>query len=445
DGSAAKPGLLRELGFLSAFCMVAGSIIGTGVFLVASDMSTSLPAPTQALSAWVVAGILSLFGGLIFSELGAMFPGTGGQYLFLREAFGPIPGFLYGWTLFSVIQSGTIAAVAIGFAKFLSGLTPLSPTAMNLAASLAIAVFTGINLLGVRKGAQVLDAVTTFKIAVLVLLAGAGMLLSSKTTESFGSFAGFQAPAFGVALVAAFWSYDGWSNLCFVAGELKNPQRIIPLAMFAGITAVAVVYIGANVAYYRMMPVAAIKASTFVAADAVRVMAGPGAVKLMSVAVMLSALGCLNAMILAGARVVFAMADHQELPPSLAYVHPTYRVPTNALFLQGAWSILLVWSGRYDQLFTYVMGATLFFYGLTASAVVVLRKARPNAERPYKTPAYPILPAIYIFSMLAIVLNTFVQKPKESFAGLGIVLLGLPVYAWTRQKSPVGETAPTRG
>lgn len=425
-----KPSLDRRLGLLSAVSITAGSVIGSGVFLVASDITRAVPSPMAALSVWLVAGLLSLLGGLTFAELGAMYPGAGGQYVYLREAFGPLPGFLYGWTLFWVIQAGSIAAVAIGFANYFSAFVPMGPTGVKLTASAVIALLSALNMRGVEKGAGLLDAVTGFKALALVAIAAAGFLLPAQSSLA-GAWT-FSAPAYGVALIAAFWAYDGWNNVTFMAGEIKNPQRNVPLALAIGLAGVTLLYLGANAAYFRMLSVASVGASPFVAADAASAMGGPLWARAMSALVLVSAFGCVNGMILAGPRVTYAMAEDGRLPRWLAFVHPKWRVPTNALAAQMAWSVLLVWSGRYDQLFTYVVSAAFIFYGLTGAGVLVLRRARPDAERPYKVPLYPILPLAYVLFCAAFVANSFREKPFESLAGLAIVLLGVPVYRMYR-------------
>lgn len=418
--------LLRGLGFFSAFCMVAGPCIGSGVFLVASDISRSLPSPLLALSVWAAAGVLSLLGGLVFAELGSMFPGAGGQYVYLREAFGPLPAFLYGWCLVLVIQPGSIAAVAAAFAQSASAWIPLSPLGAKALAAAAVILLTGVNLLGVKKGAGLLDALTALKILALAALAAAAFLLPAK--ESFGQMAAFRPTDYGVALIAAFWAFDGWNNLTFVAGEVREPQRTIPLAMIAGILAVMALYLGANAAYYRALPVSAIAASSFPAAEAARALGGAAFAGAIIAAVMSSTLSCANALVLAGARVAYAMAEDRLLPRPFAFVHPRFRVPSWALLAQMAWSVALVFSGRYDQLFTYVVCAAFVFYGLTAAGLFALRRSQPDAPRAYRTPFYPILPAAYVIFTAAFVLNTLWERPFESLAGLGIVLLGVPVY-----------------
>lgn len=431
--TAEKAHLERRLGLTTAVCLVAGSVIGSGVFLVASDIAAAVPSPWAGLSVWLVAGVLSLLGGLTFAELGAMFPGAGGQYVFLREAFGPLPAYLYGWSSFWVIQAGSIAAVAIAFAQYLSSFVGLDPTGVKLAASAVIALLTVLNMLGVEKGAAVLDAVTGAKALALVAIGAAGFLVPAQAAAPAPW--SFSAPAYGVALIAAFWAYDGWNNVTFVAGEIKEPQRNVPLALALGLTGVTLLYLFANLTYLRLLPLEAVAASKFVGADAARVFGGEGAARLMSAVVLMSTFGCVNGMVLAGPRVTYAMAEDGRLPERLAFVHPRWKVPTNALLAQGVWSVLLVWSGRYDQLFTYVVCAAFLFYGLTAAGVLVLRRRRPDLERPYKVPLYPVLPAAYVLFCAAFVANSFREKPVEALAGAGLVLLGVPAYRLFKRAS----------
>jgi APA family basic amino acid/polyamine antiporter len=422
--------LIRGLGLGSSVSVVAGSVIGSGIFLVATDITRQLPSPGWALSVWLVAGLLSLMGGLTFAELGAMFPGAGGQYIYLRKAFGPIFGFLYGWTLALVIQPGSIAAVAIGFAQYASAFLPMGPVGAKFTASVAIALFTLINALGVKRGAGVLNVLTSLKILALVALGAAGVFLpvSAGAGLSATSATPVTASAYGIALIAAFWAYDGWNNLTFVAGEVANPKRNVPLALILGLALVASLYVLVNVGYFQMLSPQRIAESSFPAADAARVMGGEWAVRGILLAVILSTLGCVNGMVLAGARVTYAMAADGALPRALGYVHPRFHVPSAALFTQLGVSLALVWSGSFDQLFTYVVCAAFIFYGLSGAAVIVLRRTMPKAERPYRVPLYPVLPALYVVFTFLFVLNAFREKPAEAMAGLGIVLLGIPAF-----------------
>jgi APA family basic amino acid/polyamine antiporter len=428
----ARPELVRALGPVSAFCVVAGSVIGSGVFLVASDIARSLPSPGWALLAWVVAGLFSLTGALLFAELGAMYPGAGGQYVYLREAFGPLWGFLFGWTHALILQPGTVAALAVGFAAFWTAFHPLSPVAQNTLATGSIVFFTGVNLLGVTRGAAVLDGLTWTRVLALaaggMIAAAAGWAGTPAATEGAGPAAtgGVALSSFGVALIAAFWAFDGWQGLSQVAGEIREPQRTIPWASFWGVAAVLLLYLAVNAAYYQVLPVAAIAASSSVGLDAARTLWGEPGARLLSAIVILSTLGCLNGTVLTGARVIYAAARDGAFPTALSWVDRTRHAPSGALLFQMAWSIALVWSGSYEQLFTYVVCAAFVFYALTAGALVWLRWTRPHHPRPYRIPLYPLLPLVYLAGTVAFVLNTFCEKPLEALIGFGIVTLGVP-------------------
>ncbi len=434
----AKAQLRRRLGFYSAFSLVVGSVIGSGIFLVATDISKSIGNPWIALSVWATAAVLTLLGALVYGELAAAFPGAGGPYLYLRESFGPVVGFLYGWTLTLVIQPGSIAAVAVAFGKYLSALVPMNPTGVLISASLAVLGLTWINLLGVKRGASVSDFLSGLKVVALIILAGVGIFATGIATptafqEVAPTFEGWSA--FGVALIAAFWAFDGWNNVSFISGEVKNPQRNLPLALAGGILAVAALYMVVNLGYFKVLSLSDIQNSPFVAADAVRRVFGSElAVNVIVGVVVLSTLGCVNGMILAGARVTYAMAADKSLPQSFAYLHPKYEVPSTSLLLQMIISIVLIWSGSYDQLFTYVISSAFIFYGLTGVSLIVLRKKQPKIERPYKVPLYPFLPIAYALLSAVFVLNTFFEKPTESLVGLGIVLLGVPAFFIWRKK-----------
>lgn len=434
--------LLRRLGLFSSFIVCIGGVIGSGVFLVATDIARSVPSPIMSLLVWGVAGVISLAGALIFAELGAMYPKAGGQYVFLREAFHPIIAFLFGWTLVFVIQTGSIAAVAVAFAKFSSSFYMFSDFETNMAASVLIVVLSFANSFGIEKGSWFLDTITSFKIVAIVFFVIAAFFTFGTQPANIPSlFGGFSehsvsVSTFGVAMVAAFWAFDGWYALTFVAGEVKDPGKNIPRATFLGITFVTLLYMLVNLSYFQVLDISAVQNSDFVAASAAEVMGGPGAVKWISLLVIISVIGCLSAMIISGARVAYAMGQDRVLPPILAYVSPKNHSPNVALLLQMVWSIVLVWSGRFDQLFTYVVFAAFIFYGLTAYAVIHLRRQKDlKVNRPYRVPFYPWLPLGYIIFCAAFTLNSVIEKPLESVAGIIIVSMGLPAYFYFRSKN----------
>lgn len=420
--------LVRGLGLGSTISVVAGSVIGSGVFLVAADIGKELSSPWLALGVWLVAGLISLVGGLTFAELGAAFPGAGGQYVYLREAFGPLAGFLFGWTWILIVQPGSIAAVSIAVTRFAAELVPMSPVVAKILAIAVIVLFTCANLFGVKRGAKLLDAMTALKVLALVAIVLVGLIVPGKAGFAVTGETAWTFSQFGVGLIAAFWAYDGWNNVTFVAGEVKNPQRNLPLALFLGLSGVTLLYVLVNYAYYAFLPAAQVASSSFVAGDAAQVVLGQAGLKIIVVAVVLSAMGCVNGMVLAGARVTYAMAADGTLPQALSYVHPRYHVPTTALAVQMIVSVILALSGRYDQLFTYVICAAFLFYALTAAAVLVLRAKRPELKRPYRVPLYPYLPLAYIVFTILFVANAFYEKPLESLVGLGIVVSGLPAF-----------------
>jgi basic amino acid/polyamine antiporter, APA family len=427
--------LVRQLGLISSIFICMSNEIGSGVFLVGSDIAASVPAPLMGLLVWVVGGAITLTGALIFAELGTMFPQAGGQYVFLREAFHPIVSFLFGWTLIFVIQTGSIAGVAVAFAKFLNPFLPMTDIEKNIAATLIIVTLTIFNFLGIKRGSQLLDAITWVKIFTIAGIVAFVLSVAPATSASpmVIEAGNMTVSGFGVALLAAFWAFDGWYSITFVAGEMKKPERDIPLASLIAIVGTTSLYVLASYCYYHVLNHDQIVKSSFVAADAIRALSGEMGVKILGIIVIISVLGCINAMIISGARVVYAMAKDNVLPPVLAVVNPKTHSPNRSLVMQMCWSIALVWSGKYDELFTYVIFGAFIFYGLTAFGLFWLRKTKPNLPRPYKVPLYPMLPAAYVLFTICLTINSLHEKPKESAAGLFIIALGLPAY-WLMKK-----------
>jgi APA family basic amino acid/polyamine antiporter len=429
--------LVRGLGTGSAFAVVVGAVIGSGVFLVAADIGASVPSPVWGVAVWIAAGLISLIGGLTFAELGGRLPGTGGQYVYLREAFGPQIAFLFGWTLFLVIQAGSIAAVAAAFAAVLGDLVPLSAADRLVIASAVIGASTLVHLLGVRRGGLVLDVLSALKVLALVGLGITGLVLSSRSIHDLPATPTPGAAPFGVALIAAFWAYDGWNNVSYLAGEVRNPRRSVPLAMVGGIAIVGILYVLLNLAIHLALSPDELARSAHPAIDAATRLAGSGAGTAILCCILLSTVGCVHGLVMAGARVPYAMARDGVVPEALARLTPHTHVPSAALVLQMAWSIVLVVSGTYDQLFTYVIAAAFVFYGLCAAAVIVLRRRSPDAERAFSVPLYPWVPLAYALFCAAFVINACREKPLASLAGLGIVASGVPAYAWfTRRRRP---------
>ena len=468
----------RALGLFDGTMLVIGSMIGSGIFIVSADIARTVGGGGWLLLIWVITGLMTVTGALAYGELAGMMPHAGGQYVYLREAYNPLVGFLYGWTFFLVIQTGTIAAVGVAFAKFTAVLFPglgetnvlfqagpVKLTAQRLVAMLNVAVLTFINTRGIVGGKWIQNTFTTAKtIALIALIAlglAAGISLgvfrgnlntfwnAATTRVASGSIsveplAGFALlGALGVAMVGSLFSSDAWNNVTFTAGETLEPHRNIPLSLAIGTGAVTILYILANVAYLTVLPVngvpggadAAARGIQFAASDrvataAMSVIMGPGAAAVMAALIMISTFGCNNGLILSGARVYYAMARDGVFFRSAGRLN-SRSVPGAALLVQGVWACLLCLSGTYGDLLDYVIFAVLLFYILTVAGLFILRRQRPDADRPYRAFGYPALPALYIVTAIAISVDLLIFKPAYTWPGLGIVLIGIPVYyAW---------------
>jgi APA family basic amino acid/polyamine antiporter len=448
----AAPGLLKSLGLLDATTLVIGSMIGSGIFIVSADIMRQVAAPGLMIMTWVVTAIITMIAALSYGELAAAMPQAGGQYVYLREAFGPLSGFLYGWTLFLVIQTGTLAAVAVAFAKFagvyvpwisahnrLAGIGRFGFSAQQLVAIAVLVLLTWVNSRGVRAGALVQNTFTFAKVGALLGLVFLGLVVGSHpqaVAENFGHFWGNATWSLGtirvvgVAMVGSLFAAVAWENVTFTAGEIRNPRRNVPLALALGVALVSAIYIACNLVYLRTLTVGAIQHAPEdrVATAAALVILGPVAVQVMAAAIMVSTFGCLNGMIMAGARVYYAMALDGLFFKPVARLHAQRHTPVVSLVVQCVWACLLTLSGTYSDLLDYVIFAVLLFYMLTIAGVFVLRRTRPDMERPYRALGYPALPALYILIAGVIEVLLLVYKPRYTWPGLIIVLLGLPVY-----------------
>jgi APA family basic amino acid/polyamine antiporter len=455
------PTLERRLGLFSAGALIVGSMIGSGIFIAPSIMAAYVAAPGVWLGLWLVGGALTLLGALSYAELCAMMPRAGGQYVFLREAFGPAIAFLYGWTLFLVIQTGFNAAVAIAFAKFLGGVGVragendllLSVGAFTVSRAQAVAVgviglLTWVNARGVQEGALVQNIFTLLKVGAIALLvvlcfaSGRGSLshfepLVGAQLGTRGAALGFLA-AMGVAMSKALFAYDAWNTVTFAAEEVREPQRTLPRSLILGTLVTTLAYAAACTAYLYVLPLDRIAAvqENRVAADVAFVVLGRPGVMVVSVAILVSTFGCVNGLILGGARVLYAMARDGLFFRSVGRVDPRRHTPVGALVLQGIWSAVLALSGSYDRLLTYVTFASLAFNAVTVVGLFVLRHKRADAPRPYRTWGYPITPAVYLVGAAFFLLYIFLGDPLDSLAGLGLVALGLPAYALFRRRAP---------
>ena len=496
----AESGFVRGLGLVDATMIVVGSMIGSGIFIVSADIARQTGSPGGLLLTWVITGVLTVAAALSYGELAAMMPKAGGQYVYLRESYSPLWGFLYGWTLFLVIQTGTIAAVGIGFARFLGVLVPaISPTAwiirpVNLSANYAISLswqqligivmilfLTYINTRGLRLGKIIQNIFTSAKTLAVLGLILLGVFVGRNAGAISANFSDFWTPrgaqaiepgvswlksviptvsaasgafglliAFCVAQVGSLFSADAWNNITFTAGEVKNPRRDIPVSLAAGTAIVIALYCLANVAYLMTLPLSAIQLAPDdrVATASLRVIFGDAGATIMAVAIIISTFGCNNGLILAGARVYYAMARDGLFFRSIGKLNDRH-VPGMALVFQGLWSALLIlprtrirnpvtgvqtYGNLYSDLLDYVVFSVLIFYVLTIAALFVLRRRQPDAERPYRAFGYPVVPALYIAAATVIMLGLILYKTQTTWPGLLLVLLGVPVYGIWRWK-----------
>ncbi|MCX6565221.1 MAG: amino acid permease, partial [Candidatus Aminicenantes bacterium] len=419
--------------------------IGAGIFMNSSESAKFCQSSAQLLLVWAAGGVIAFLGGLCFAELGALFPQSGGQVIYLDRAFSPWLGFFFGWTLFSTIQTGAIAAVSTTCARFVGTFVPMSDSAFRWTAAGIIWLLTAVNILGVKPASWVQNIFTILKISALVVLIVVGVFVFKGTPGPPGSLPALGPlfpsgvdlkvlSALGLALMPALFSYGGWQNLNFVAGEVKNPARSIPLAIISGVALVVVVYILSNVAYVRALPLQAIAGSAKLASDAFEAMVGPWGGRFISAAIIVSTFGITNVFVLTGARVYQVMAEKRMFVPAAARVHRRFGTPHVAILFQAVWASGLLLSNTYGQLLQYVTFGDWIFFGLTALALIVLRRKMPGAERPYRTWGYPATPLIFLIIAVSVVINVFISSPVKSFVGTAIILAGLPMYLAVRRK-----------
>jgi APA family basic amino acid/polyamine antiporter len=431
--------LARQLSLTDSIAIVAGCMIGGGIFLVPNLVARSLPSMSMIMTVWLLAGGVSLTGALACAELGAAFPATGGQYVFLREAYGTAAAFLCGWSLFTVARSAQVAWLAVVFSIYVGYFVPLGSYSKPL--SLAVlALFTWVNYRGVKLGAMVQNSFTLAKsVGILVIVAGA-LLLGGHTAQNVAtpgahSLSGNALSSFGVALIACLMSYDGWVQLSFVAGEIRNPQRNVLRALTYGTLLVAALYLLANLAYMRVLPISAIAASEHVGADAAASVFGAAGGKVVSLLILISVLGTLNGCFMTSPRVYFAQAADGLFFRRFAEIHPVNGTPGFAILAQGLWSAVLILSGTYESLIDYALFGIWVFYGLMIAAVIVLRRTRPDLPRPYRMWGYPLTPLAFLAITLWFLINMLMTRPGASFASLGLMLTGVPAYfLWHRRR-----------
>ncbi len=458
------PTLIRGLGLLDSVLLLVSGIIGSSIFLTAKDIAGPLPQPLLFLGVWVVGGVISLFGCVAFAELGSMFPESGGQYVYLREAYGDLIAFLYGWMLFAVANGGSIAALAVAAAAYTGNVFPLvsqghilfavagiAVTRAHVFALVLIAFVTYVNVIGLRWGALLQNLSTWTKFAAMAAFVLLGLAIGKGDWSHFRSHGASLGmglhpvhliSAMGVALIAVFWAYDGWVYITWVAGEVKDPRRNVPLGMVLGVLVVGAIYMAMNVAYLYALPTSEIARHETIAHAAAAALFSARAAVWLSLMIAVSCFSAAATCTLSGARVYLAMARDGVFFKRMGEIHPKWRTPAFSLIGQGIWAALLTVSGRYDQLYTYVIYGMVLSYTLTVIGMFLLRWKRPEIPRLYRCTGYPWLPAIYVLAGSAWTLNTIITRPTEAFWGTAIVLIGVPGYLyWKRsqRRAPAAE------
>ncbi|MFY9530304.1 MAG: amino acid permease [Candidatus Acidiferrales bacterium] len=431
---ATKPTLVRVLGLRDLTLLVIGSVIGSGIFLVPGAVQRQVGGSAGlALLVWVAGGLLSLVGALTYGELAAMKPEAGGLYVYIRDCFGNLVAFLYGWTLFLVIATGSIATLAVAFSTYLAQVIPLNSVEMKIASILMIALVTAVNMYGTRQGADVQNWTSFIKIALILAMTGVLLWLGRGFKGSGAALwpehiTGSLFSGFGVAMIAVLWAYEGWQFIAYSAGEALHPQRDFPRAFFYGNASLIGVYVLAVLSYLVALGPQAAARSDTVAATAMSAVLGPTAAKLVALMILISVFGGANSIQLTAPRVFYAMAADGLFFRRLAEVHPRFRTPAIAVLTSGVWAAFLACLGSFQQLLTYVIFTGWIFYGLAGASIFVYRRRQPNLERPYRVPGYPWTPALFVLAAAALVLNAIAAGPSGAAEGLGITFLGLPAY-----------------
>ncbi|HEX7294787.1 MAG TPA: amino acid permease [Pyrinomonadaceae bacterium] len=434
--------LPRTLGLRDVIFLTIGSVIGSGIFLVPGSVVRQVDGFIgPALAVWLVGGVLSLLGALTYGELGAMKPAAGGIYVYIRECFGAFPAFLFGWTLFFVISSGSVATLAVAFATYLGEIAPMTPLLTKLIAILMIAIVTAVNVLGTRKSANLQNFTTATKVIGILVMSGALLWLGrgfqgSGVTLLPDQYKMSLLSGFGLSMIGVLWAYEGWQFVTYSAGEVVNPKRNLPLGLVVGTAALAVIYLTANLGYIAALGASEMANSNRVASIAVASTVNPGAAKLVALVILISIFSAANGIMLTAPRVYYAMARDGLFFEKLAKVHPKLQTPMFAIIAGAVWSAVLAATGTFDQLLTYVVFVGWIFYALAAASVIVYRKREPETVRPYRVPGYPVTPLLFIVAAVALVLNTIVTQPTRAAIGLGMVMLGAPAYLiWNSKRS----------
>jgi basic amino acid/polyamine antiporter, APA family len=465
---SSQPSLVRGLSLVDSVLLLVSGIIGSSIFLTAKDIAMPLPQPVLFLGVWILGGVISMFACFAFAELGSMFPDSGGQYVYLRETYGDLVAFVYGWMLFAVANGGTIAALSVASAAYIGEIFPIlsqqhvvatfagiTLTRAHLFGLVLIAALTFVNVVGLRWGALLQNVSTWTKFTAMAAFVFLGFAVGKGSWSNFhgtpgtsltmGLGPGQFISALGVGLIAVFWAYDGWVYITWVSGEVKDPRRNVPLAMVLGVLAVGAIYLAMNLTYMYALPLTEVAKHETIAHAAATTLFSPGAAVWLSAMIAVSCFSAAATCTLSGARVYMAMAQDGVFFKRMAVVHPKWRTPAFSLIGQGVWAALLTVSGRYDQLYTYVIFGMLLSYTMTVIGLFILRRKRPDIARPYRCTGYPWLPAIYVIIAGAWTINTVLTRPKESIAGMLIMLAGVPgflYWKWSNRKRTAGQPQP---
>jgi len=432
------PSLERVLSLLDATMINVGGIIGSGIFMVPATVAFFTGSTSLFFLVWILGGIVSLFGALSVAELGAAMPQAGGQYVYLNEAYGPIWGYLYGWSAVAVINTASIAAVGVAFSEYLGFFFPISDASIKGIAVGTIVFLTIINIVDVKSGARFQNLFTLSKLSAIFGIILLGLVMEGGTNQNLSPifsdkpFIGLIGPL-GLAMVSVLWTFDGWIFITYVAGEVKNPGRNIPLSLIFCMLIVVSVYLLLNYVLLFTLGFTGMNGSDLVVSDAASVFLGNKGAAIVTLIILISLIGANNGFVLSSARINYAMARDKLFFNQAAQIHSRFKSPANALIIQCVWACLLTFTGTFNQLITYIIFTSWIFYGMSAGAVIILRKKKPDMDRPYKTPAYPWIPIIFIFFAIFLTINTIMEAPRDATIGAGIILAGLPLYYYWKK------------
>ena len=428
-----QPKLKRVLSLLDATMINAGGIIGSGIFMVPATVAMFTGSASLFFMVWIAGGIVSLFGALSVAELGAAMPRAGGQYVYLSEAYGPVWGYLYGWSAVAVINTASIAAVGVAFSEYLRFFFPITDVSIKGIAVATIVLLTIINILDVKSGARFQNIFTISKLGAIFGIIILGLVMEGGSNQNLSPFFSDQSftelvGPLGLAMVSVLWTFDGWIFITYVAGEVKNPGRNIPLSLIFCMLIVVTIYLLLNYVLIYTLGFTGMNGSDLVVSDAASVFLGNKGAAIVTLIILISLIGANNGFVLTSARINYAMAKDKLFFYQASQIHPRFKSPSNALIIQCVWASLLTFTGTFNQLITYIIFASWIFYGMSAGAVIILRNKKPDMERPYKTPAYPWIPIIFILFAIFLTINTIIEAPRDAAIGAGIILAGLPMY-----------------